>query len=40
MARAMTKAAEAAPLPELDIQGGETVVAREVVAQVEFQQQP
>ena len=40
MARAMTMAAEAAPLPELDIQGGETVVSREVVAQVEFQQQP
>jgi len=40
MARAMTMAAEAAPLPELDIQGGETIVAREVVAQVEFQQQP
>jgi uncharacterized protein YggE len=40
MARAMTMAAEAAPLPELDIQGGETVVSREVVAQVEFQAAP
>ena len=40
MARAMAMAAEAAPLPELDIQGGETVVSREVVAQVEFQAAP
>jgi uncharacterized protein YggE len=33
---AMMMAADAAPLPELDIQGGETVIAREVVMQVEF----
>lgn len=36
---AMMMAAEAAPLPELDIQGGETVINREVVMQVEFRQQ-
>jgi uncharacterized protein YggE len=37
MARsAMMMAADAAPLPELDIQGGETVISREVVMQVEF----
>ena len=36
---AMMMAAEAAPLPELDIQGGETVIAREVVMQVEFRPQ-
>lgn len=40
LARAMTMAADAAPLPELDIQGGETVVSREVVAQAEFVKQP
>jgi hypothetical protein len=40
MARsAMMMAADAAPLPELDIQGGETVIGREVVMQVEFRQQ-
>jgi hypothetical protein len=33
----MMAAADAAPLPELDIQGGETVISREVVMQVEFQ---
>jgi len=33
---AMMMAAESAPLPELDIQGGETVISREVVMQVEF----
>lgn len=33
---AMMMAADAAPLPELDIQGGETVIGREVVMQVEF----
>jgi len=33
---AMMMAADAAPLPELDIQGGETVIAREVSLQVEF----
>jgi uncharacterized protein YggE len=36
---AMMMAAEAAPLPELDIQGGETVLSREVVLQVEFRPQ-
>lgn len=36
---AMMMAAEAAPLPELDIQGGETVIGREVVMQVEFRPQ-
>jgi uncharacterized protein YggE len=36
---AMMMAAEAAPLPELDIQGGETVINREVVMQVEFRPQ-
>jgi uncharacterized protein YggE len=37
MARSpMMMAAEAAPLPELDIQGGETVIGREVLMQVEF----
>ena len=40
MARsAMMMAADAAPLPELDIQGGETVIGREVVMQVEFRPQ-
>jgi len=40
MARAaMMMAADAAPLPELDIQGGETVIGREVLMQVEFRQQ-
>ncbi|MEX0676545.1 MAG: SIMPL domain-containing protein [Pirellulales bacterium] len=33
---AMMMAAESAPLPELDIQGGETVMTREVTLQVEF----
>jgi len=33
---AMMMAADAAPLPELDIQGGETVIGREIVMQVEF----
>ncbi len=33
---AMMAAAEGAPLPELDIQGGETVISREVVMQVDF----
>ena len=38
MARsAMMMAADAAPLPEMDIQGGETVIGREVLMQVEFQ---
>ncbi len=32
----MMMAADAAPLPELDIQGGETVIGREVLMQVEF----
>ena len=36
---AMMMAADAAPLPELDIQGGETVIGREVVMQVEFRPQ-
>ncbi|MBJ7390788.1 MAG: hypothetical protein JHC85_04425 [Chthoniobacterales bacterium] len=37
MARSpMMMAADAAPLPELDIQGGETVIGREVLMQVEF----
>jgi uncharacterized protein YggE len=36
---AMMMAADAAPLPELDIQGGETVISREVVLQVEFRPQ-
>lgn len=31
--------AEAAPLPELDVQGGETVISREVTMQVEFRGQ-
>lgn len=35
----MMAGAEAAPLPELDIQGGETVIGREVVMQVEFRPQ-
>jgi len=40
MARAaMMMAADAAPLPELDIQAGETVIGREVLMQVEFRQQ-
>lgn len=40
MARAsMMMAADAAPLPELDIQGGETVIGREVLMQVEFRPQ-
>lgn len=40
MARsAMMMAADAAPLPELDIQGGETVIGREIVMQVEFRPQ-
>jgi uncharacterized protein len=33
---AMMMAADAAPLPELDIEGGETVLTREVTLQVEF----
>ena len=33
---AMMMAADAAPLPPLDIQGGETIIAREVVMQIEF----
>jgi len=32
-------AAEAAPLPELDVQGGETVISREITMQVEFRAQ-
>ena len=36
---AMMMAADAAPLPELDIQGGETVISREVIMQVEFRPQ-
>ncbi len=36
---AMMMSADAAPLPELDIQGGETVIGREVVMQVEFRPQ-
>jgi uncharacterized protein YggE len=36
---AMMMAAEAAPLPELDIQGGETVISREISMQVEFRPQ-
>ena len=36
---AMMMAADAAPLPELDIQGGETVISREIVLQVEFRPQ-
>jgi uncharacterized protein YggE len=36
MARMMAMAADAGPLPELDIQGGETVITREVLMQVEF----
>jgi uncharacterized protein YggE len=40
MARsAMMMAADAAPLPQLDIQGGETVIGREIVMQVEFRPQ-
>lgn len=40
MARsAMMMAADAAPLPELDIQGGETVIGREVLMQVRFRTQ-
>ena len=35
---AMMMSADAAPLPELDIQGGETVIARDVTLQVEFAQ--
>jgi uncharacterized protein YggE len=38
MPRMMAMAAEAAPLPELDIQGGERVIARQVQMQVEFRQ--
>jgi hypothetical protein len=34
----MMMSADAAPLPELDIQGGETVIARDVTLQVEFAQ--
>jgi uncharacterized protein YggE len=33
---AMMMSADAAPLPELDIQGGETVIGRDVTLQVEF----
>lgn len=36
---AVMMAADAAPLPELDIQGGETVIGREVFLQVEFRPQ-
>ena len=36
---AMMMAADAAPLPELDIQGGETVINREIGMQVEFRPQ-
>lgn len=36
MARMMAMSADAAPLPELDVQGGETVIPREVLMQVEF----
>jgi len=36
---AMMMAADAAPLPELDIQGGQTVIGREIVMQVEFRPQ-
>lgn len=32
-------AADAAPLPELDVQGGETVISREITMQVEFRGQ-
>ena len=32
-------AADAAPLPELDVQGGETLIAREITLQVEFRGQ-
>ena len=32
-------AGEAAPLPELDVQGGETVISREITLQVEFRGQ-
>ena len=32
-------AGEASPLPELDVQGGETVIAREITLQVEFRGQ-
>lgn len=32
-------AADAAPLPELDVQGGETVISREITMQVEFRAQ-
>jgi uncharacterized protein YggE len=40
MARsAMMMAADATPLPELDIQGGETVIGRDVLMQVEFRPQ-
>jgi hypothetical protein len=35
----MMMAADAAPLPELDIQGGETVIGRDVLMQVEFRGQ-
>jgi len=33
---AMMMAADASPLPELDIQGGETVIGRDITMQVEF----
>jgi len=40
MARSpMMMAADAAPLPELDIQGGETIIGRDVLMQVEFRGQ-
>ena len=40
MARSpMMMAADSAPLPELNIQGGETVIGRDVVMQVEFRPQ-
>jgi hypothetical protein len=35
----MMMAADSAPLPALDIQGGETVIGRDVVMQVEFRPQ-
>lgn len=37
--RMMSAMADAAPSPELDIQGGETVVARTITMQVEFRSQ-
>ena len=40
MARAaMMMSSDAAPLPEMDIQGGETVIGRDVLMQVEFRPQ-